>query len=54
MQFVGVIHENGVFSKGCKKIVPVDEHKEWLAKYYDNPETGFKGHNRLASSIEII
>jgi hypothetical protein len=27
-KFVGVIHENGIFSKGGKKIIPVDKHKE--------------------------
>jgi hypothetical protein len=50
-KFTNLTKKGNEFFIGDKKIVLVEEHSKFLKRYYDNPETGFKGRDRLASFI---
>jgi hypothetical protein len=50
-KFTNLTKKGKEFFIGEKKIVPVVEHSKFLKRYYNNPETGFKGRDRLASFI---
>jgi transposase InsO family protein len=39
------------FFIGDKKVIPVEDHPEFLKGFYDNPETSFQGRDRMFAKI---
>jgi transposase InsO family protein len=50
-KFTNLTKKDNDFFIGEKKVIPVEEHSEWLARYYDNPETGMRGRDALFAKI---
>ena len=50
-KFAGLQKRKGKFYKNDKEIIPAERVQEFLVAYYDNPETGFVGRDRLHAKI---
>jgi hypothetical protein len=50
-KYINLTKKGGEFFISNKKIIPVEDHLEFLKGFYDNPETGFQGHDRMFAKI---
>jgi transposase InsO family protein len=50
-KFAGLTKKGDDFYIGTKKVIPAEQIDEWLAKFYDDPETGFQGRDRMFAKI---
>jgi hypothetical protein len=44
-KYINLTKKGDEFFIGKKKVIPVEDYLEFLKGFYDNPETGFQGHN---------
>jgi hypothetical protein len=50
-KFTNLAKKGDKFFIGEKKVIPVEGHSEFLKGFYDNPETGFQGRDRMFAKI---
>lgn len=50
-KFVGLTKKDGEYYLEDKQIRPKEEHQEFLKGFYDSPETGFQGRDRMFAKI---
>eukprot|EP01127_Copromyxa_protea_P007274 TRINITY_DN171_c0_g1_i11.p1 TRINITY_DN171_c0_g1~~TRINITY_DN171_c0_g1_i11.p1 ORF type:complete len:157 (-),score=13.86 TRINITY_DN171_c0_g1_i11:726-1196(-) len=50
-KFKGVTKRGEKYYQGVREIIPAEDMKEFLVEYYDNPETGYCGRDRLYAKI---
>jgi hypothetical protein len=52
-KYINLTKKGDEFFIGDKKVIPVEDHSEFLRNYYDNPETGMKGRDALFAKISL-
>jgi transposase InsO family protein len=50
-KYINLTKKGDEFFIGDQKIIPVEDHPEFLKGFYDNPETGFQGRDRMFAKI---
>jgi hypothetical protein len=50
-KFANLTKRGTDFYIGKKKVIPTEEHQEWLRAFYDDPETGMRGRDALFAKI---
>jgi hypothetical protein len=50
-KYINLTKKGDEFFISDKKIIPVEDHSEFLKGFYDNPETSFQGCNRIFAKI---
>jgi hypothetical protein len=50
-KYINLTKKGDEFFIGDKKVIPVEDHPEFLKGFYDNPEIGFQGHDRMFAKI---
>jgi transposase InsO family protein len=50
-KYINLTKKGNEFFIGDKKVIPVEDHPEFLKGFYDNPETGFQGRDRMFAKI---
>jgi hypothetical protein len=50
-KYINLIKKGNKFFIGNKKVISVEDHLEFLKGFYDNPETGFQGHDCTFAKI---
>jgi hypothetical protein len=50
-KFTNLTKKDNEFFIGDKKVIPAEEHPEFLRTFYDNPETGFQGRDQMFAKI---
>jgi hypothetical protein len=50
-KYINLTKKSAEFFISDKKVIPVEDHSEFLESFYDNPETCFQGHNHIFAKI---
>jgi hypothetical protein len=50
-KYTNLTKKGNKFFISNKKVIPVEDHPEFLKGFYNNPETGFQGRNRMFAKI---
>jgi hypothetical protein len=50
-KYINLTKKGNEFFIGDKKVIPVEDHPEFLKGFYDNPETGMQGRDALFAKI---